>query len=81
MEPSPSKNEDAIMVRLEALGEKLDAVHLSVVHDIGEVKGKLDEHSARISSSELKLARLQGAGMALTFGLPFIVLALQHAIH
>lgn len=69
------------MVRLTALGEKLDAVHLSLVADIGEVKGKLDEHSGRISNGELKLARLQGAGAALALGLPFVAVALQHFIH
>lgn len=71
----------AIAVRVDALSEKVDAVHLSLEKDLSEVKGQLLADGKRLSNTELKLARLQGAGAALTLGLPFVALALEKVIH
>lgn len=74
-------NGEAINTRLSGLSEKMDAIHASVNNDIGEIKGILLSQGDRISNTELRMARLQGAGAALTLGLPFIALALEKVIH
>jgi hypothetical protein len=75
-----AERETAIDVRLSALTEKLDAVHLSLAKDISEVKGQVLTQDQRVSRTELRLAQLQGAGAALTLGLPFVAVVLQRVI-
>jgi hypothetical protein len=71
---------EALEARLEAMSEKLDAIHRSLESDIGEVKGQLHSQDQRVSRAELRLAQLQGAGAALTFGMPFIAIAVNHLV-
>lgn len=71
---------EALEARLQALSEKLDAIHLSLERDISEVKGITGGQGERITRSELRLAQLQGAGAALTVGMPFIALALNRLL-
>jgi hypothetical protein len=80
MPESPDHNLYAIAVRVDALSEKMDAIHLSIEKDIAEVKGQLSHDGKRISKAELRLAQLQGAGAALTLGLPFVAVALQKVL-
>lgn len=63
--------------RLQALSEKLDAIHLSIEKDISELKGQSTGQSERISKTEIRLAQLQGMGVALTLGMPFVAIGLQ----
>ena len=72
-----SMTTDATEARLEALGEKLDAVHLSLKGDISEVKGQVTVQDQRVSRTELRLAQLQGAGLVLTLALPFAAVGLS----
>lgn len=72
---------EALEARLEAQGEKLDAVHLSLEKDISELKGMLVGMGERLSASERQLATVKGIGIALMAGMPFIVLGLQTLIH
>lgn len=58
----------------------MDAIHLSLEKDISEVKGTVNGYNTRISRTELRLAQLQGAGAALTLGMPFIAIALNHLL-
>lgn len=69
--------QSAIAAEVHDLGVKLDAVHRSLATDIEEGRRDTRELGARVGRNELRLARLQGAGAALTFGLPFIALGLQ----
>jgi hypothetical protein len=71
------ERETAIDVRLSALSEKLDAIHLSLSREVSKVQGTLIVQDQRISKSELRLAQLQGAGASLTLGLPFIAVVLN----
>lgn len=76
---SPGEQQ-AVEVRLESLAEKLEAIHLSLKGDIGELKGQVMVQDQRVSHAELRLAQLQGAGVVLTLGLPFAVVGLQKLI-
>lgn len=76
---SPGEQQ-AVEVRLEALAEKLEAIHLSLKGDIGELKGQVTVQDQRVSRAELRLAQLQGAGVVLTLGLPFAAVGLQKLI-
>jgi hypothetical protein len=78
--PSSLEGSSATEVFLRALDSKLDAIHLSLAQDIAEVKALQNEDGSRISKSELRLAQLQGAGAALTLGLPFVAVALQKVL-
>jgi len=71
---------EALEARLSALSEKLDAIHLSLEKDIGEVKGQMDDQGQRVSHNELRIAQLQGAGAALTLAMPFLAIGLQHLL-
>jgi hypothetical protein len=71
---------DVMQARLEAQSEKLDAVHLSLEKDISELKGLVLNQNTRISKSELRLAQIQGMGVALTLVLPFAAVGLSHLL-
>ncbi len=73
-------HDSALGVRLESLGEKMDAIHLSLKGDISEVKGQVTVQDQRVSKTELRLAQLQGAGVVLTLALPFAAIGLQKLI-
>lgn len=71
---------EGVEARLQAIGDKLDAVHLSLEKDISELKGQISEQGNRISKAELRLAQLQGMGAALALGMPFIAIGLNHLL-
>ena len=75
-----AQNVYALLVRMDGLSEKMDAIHLSLEKDIAELKGMQVADGQRISKTELRMAQLQGMGAALTFGMPFIVIAINHLI-
>lgn len=70
-----------LQANLTSVAGKLDAIHASLRVDTHDLNKRLDGIDRRVSSAELRLARLQGAGAALTLGLPFIAAVIGDKLH
>lgn len=74
----------ALAVQLTYLNEKLDAIHLSLKEDLGEIKAETKETNGRVSRHDREIAKLTGGVMAIAAGLPVItgllVFSLQQLI-
>lgn len=70
-----------LQANLKSVADKLDVIHNSLRTDTHDLNRRLDSIDKRVSRAELRLARLQGAGAALTLGLPFIAAVIGDKLH
>jgi len=65
---------------IDDLDTKLDAIHLSLKEDLGEIKGKQDQTNGRVTALERRYSELRGVGVAVVAVTPFLLFALTKLI-
>jgi chromosome segregation ATPase len=70
-----------LAANLQGIDNKLNAIHNSLRTDTLDLNKRLEGINSRVNKAELRLARLQGAGAALTLGLPFIAAVIGNTLH
>lgn len=79
-----SEDQAALAIQLTYLNEKLDAIHVSLKEDLGEIKTEVKETNGRVSRHDREIAKLTGGVLAIAAGLPVVtgllVFSLQQLI-
>jgi chromosome segregation ATPase len=70
-----------LQVQVEELGNKMDAIHLSLKDDLEAINEEQKRTNGRVSNHERDLSRIQGALAVLVAALPFLLFGLEQLLH